>query len=391
MDTQDSSFHLIASHKQLWVLLLANLLVSVGAYMMIPDMLEYTQRLGFSNVEKAVMTGAYLLGIFVFGPFVNYLVERYRRKNICLLALLLLAVSIIEISYIRATPMAANILLIVLLRFVSGAFFGLAQMVLLSTLVIDSVPSAFRTEANCLANWFGCISMAVGPMAALCAILHKGASWPLTLSVALVLLAFILICTVKFPFKTPPDEIRMFSLDRFFLSKGGWLIVVLIFVAMVPGVFYALNLPIAFYAWLAFGLVLAALADYFLLAGIRMKNKIVLSLLLMTITLGAMSAFSSAISDLPFVTLPIGFGFGLFAECMLLLFIKLSCHCQRGTSQSTYFLARESGVNIGLSAGLLFFNESVHHATLCLLIIIVCTGCLYIGYIYNWHVRHENR
>ena len=69
--------------------------------------------------------------------------------------------------------MAARFELVVALRFILGAVYGLAQMVLLSTLVVDSVQSYFRTEANYHINWFGRLAVALGPLISLVVVSHK--------------------------------------------------------------------------------------------------------------------------------------------------------------------------------------------------------------------------
>ena len=57
--------------------------------------------------------------------------------------------------------------MLVLLRFAMGATFGLSQMVLCSTLIIDTCESFQRTEANFATGWFGRIALALGPLAGL--------------------------------------------------------------------------------------------------------------------------------------------------------------------------------------------------------------------------------
>ena len=51
--------------------------------MLIPEMLTYMRINVFSYQAQALVMGAYVLGLYAFGPFVSYLVERYRRKRVC--------------------------------------------------------------------------------------------------------------------------------------------------------------------------------------------------------------------------------------------------------------------------------------------------------------------
>ena len=43
--------------------------------MLIPEMLTYMRINGFSYQAQALVMGAYVLGLYAFGPFVSYLVE----------------------------------------------------------------------------------------------------------------------------------------------------------------------------------------------------------------------------------------------------------------------------------------------------------------------------
>lgn len=156
---------------------------------------------GFSYQAQALVMGAYVLGLYAFGPFVSYLVERYRRKRVCQYAILLLIGDILMMLYMRTSPMAARLELVVALRFILGAVYGLAQMVLLSTLVVDSVQSYFRTEANYHINWFGRLAVALGPLISLVVVSHVSLERAFLLSVLLSVLALLLISVIRFPFK----------------------------------------------------------------------------------------------------------------------------------------------------------------------------------------------
>ena len=105
-------------------------------------------------------------------------------------------------------------------RFALGACFGLAQMVLTSTLVIDTSESYQRTEANHAAAWFGRFALSLGPLAGLLLMRVAGFESVLIAAGALATAALILISLVDFPFRAPQDDIPTVSLDRFFLPHG---------------------------------------------------------------------------------------------------------------------------------------------------------------------------
>ena len=57
--------------------------------------------------------------------------------------------------------------MLVAMRLIQGAFLGLAEMSLASTLIIDTCESFQRTEANYITSWFARFSIAVGPLLSL--------------------------------------------------------------------------------------------------------------------------------------------------------------------------------------------------------------------------------
>ena len=87
----------------------------------------------------------------------------------------------------------------------------------------------------------------------------------------------------------------------------------------------------------------------------------------------------------------IGISVGIIGSRFLLFFIKLSRHCQRGTAQSSYFLATELGLSLGL---LLHFLFRLHSETLLLLIclaLVVLAFLSYHFYLHRWFIHHKNR
>ena len=87
----------------------------------------------------------------------------------------------------------------------------------------------------------------------------------------------------------------------------------------------------------------------------------------------------------------IGLGIGLIGSRFLLFFIKLSKHCQRGTSQTTYLLSWELGLGLGLFFGYNLLDmqkEMILEIGIGITIIILL---LYRFYVHSWYVHHKNR
>ena len=81
---------------------------------------------------------------------------------------------------------------------------------------------------------------------------------------------------------------------------------------------------------------------------------------------------------------------GLIGSRFLLFFIKLSRHCQRGTSQSTFLLGWESGIAWGLGLGYALFYAQPSRALIVSLTLIVLALIMY-NFTHNWFTNHKNR
>ena len=141
----------------------ANLLLSMSVTMLIPTLpLWMATALHFTSKEVGLIMGAFAVGLFLPGVFCSYAVQQQRRNMVFLRCVLLLGVSMI----LPMVPSHALHLPLVigLWRLLQGALFGLAQMVLTSTLIIDTCESHQRTEANHSATWFGRFALSLGPM-----------------------------------------------------------------------------------------------------------------------------------------------------------------------------------------------------------------------------------
>ena len=165
MNAQNTSVHIRLWQYEFWLLAISEFLLSMSVYMLLPTMplwLEGDQNL--SAVETGLVMGAYGAGLFLLGAFVSYLVQRYRRNIVCIVAIAALAALLALLYYLDSLRYQfVEFPVLLLLRLAMGAVFGLSQMVLCSTLIIDTCESFQRTEANFATGWFGRIALALGP------------------------------------------------------------------------------------------------------------------------------------------------------------------------------------------------------------------------------------
>ena len=203
-------------------MVVAGLLLTMSVYVLIPIMPIWLMRTeNFTSLETGLSIGAYAIGLYLFGAQCSWLVQRFRRNVVCMWAIILVGLSVALLWYIDGLRSEfVEFWVILLQRLLLGAAFGLAQMVLSSTLIIDTCESHQRTEANHSAAWFARFAISLGPLAGLIAYHYFGFDKALWGSIGCAALSLLLIRQVTFPFRAPEEGVHVASLDRFLLPQG---------------------------------------------------------------------------------------------------------------------------------------------------------------------------
>lgn len=393
MQTQNTPVHVGLWHRDFWLLAVASLLVTTAMYLLLPLLPRWMMAVcGCTPVEAAVCVALPGAAAFLLGCFCSYLVQRYRRNHVCVYSLFAIAMCFYCLQFIhRGVGTALGAFgFVAVVRLVQGAMFGLAQMVLSSTLVIDSCESSKRTEANYSAAWFTRFALSLGPMLALALLPVMDFGSVMVVGAMLCIVAVILISAVKFPFKAPEDIVRHISADRFFLPQGKWLFVNLLLVMAAVGLIFTIGGTAYFYGMLFVGFLLALLAARFVFVNAELKSEAVAGLALMIAALLVLLYGDNA-TVLSLSPVLLGCGIGIIGSRFLLFFIKLSPHCKRGTSQSTYFLSCESGLSVGLFLGYGLFNDD-GRGVLSLSVALCCVALvMYLAFTHRWYMGHKNR
>ncbi|MBR5061829.1 MAG: MFS transporter [Prevotella sp.] len=392
MIMQNTPVHTHLWHREFWVMVVANLLLTMSVYMLIPVLPEYLMgEEGMSAGSVGVVMGIYSIGLFALGPFCNWLIQRYRRNRVCIVSALAMALSLCLLSHGRLWMdiVAKSVVFFSLVRFVLGATFGLSQMVLCSTLIIDVSESQYRTSANHATAWFSRVALALGPMLAI--VISHG-HWECGFSIfdvaaAIALLAVVLILLVRFPFKTPEEGVSVMGLDRFFLPSSWLLFVNLMMMTVAVGLVIAHQKSEQFYALMLLGFFLALLADKFVFGKMSSKIETITGMFLMGVAIFIILMRPHTANYLSPVLL--GIGVGIIGSRFLLYFIQVSLHCQRGTSQSSYFLAWEGGLGLGLGLGYVLGDMGTD--ALVALVFLVCALLGFIFLTHPWSECHKNR
>ena len=391
MDTQNIPVHVRLWNKHFWLLAMANLLLVMSSYMLVATIPLRMEVRGYSILQIALVMGVFFIGIYLFGSLSGYLVQRYRRKNVFNLSILLLLAVTGVLYYLSSLPYNSfDYMLLVGLRFMQGAFYGLSQLVLLSTLIIDTVEAVHRTEANHAATWFGRFALSLGPLAGIYVYQSMNFGSVLILSCICLLVAFVFVNLIRFPFRMPSEDYSRFSFDRFLLKGSHWLFVNVVLVTSVVGVLLSIEHTPRFYGMMMLGFVIAILAERFVFADADLRSEATTGMIVIGIAVLLMiTRRQESVSYI--VPILVGLCVGLIGSRFLLFFIKMSDHCQRGTSQSTFLLAWETGIGIGLvlSYGLFHLEQP--------LVLWVCLGILaaslilYDTFIHSWYIKHKHR
>lgn len=392
MNSQNTPVHIKLWHKEFWFLAIANMFLSMSVYMLVPVLPVWLiNEQNFTAMETGLSMGVFALGLFTFGVFCTYLVQHFRRNRVCLWSIAALALSVGMLWYANSLrSVFVEFWVVLLIRLLQGATFGLAQMVLTSTLIIDTTESYQRTEANHSAAWFARFALSLGPMISLLMYRWWGFEG-VTIAVGIsAALAFILINAVKFPFRAPEDTVTLVSLDRFFLPQGKWLFINFTLVVMVIGMLFSMRLHEHFYAMLMVGFLIALLAQRFVFRDAELKSEVVSGLIMIGAALFAMLTDREEVMGF-IVPCLIGFGIGIISSRFLLFFIKLSRHCQRGTSQSTYMLAWEAGLSIGLCLGYSVFYTHTRQMVIACIGLVALSLAMYHLFTHRWFICHKNR
>ena len=391
MNAQNTPVHIRLWHHDFWRMSIAYMLTTMSVYILIPVLPFWlADAQGLTPIEVGLSMGAMGVGLFLPGAFTSFLVQHYRRNWVCVWAILVMMGVTGLLYYLDGRQGQQDAFpLLLLQRLLLGAAFGLAQMVLASTLIIDTCESYQRTEANYAASWFARFSLSLGPMAGL--ILYPLTDFRTVLLVAggCDLAAVILILLAHFPFRAPDDHVPVVSLDRFFLSQSMPLFLNLLMITIAAGLVMSLALTTLFYAMLMAGFLLAIMAQRFVFREAELKSEVVSGLVLMGAALLMMLTRSQTVVGYA-SPLFIGLALGIIGSRFLLFFIKLSRHCQRGTSQSSYMLGWESGLAVGLGLGYAVGRGDGSRVLTSALVLVV-VALLFYQFTHRWFLKKKNR
>ena len=359
---------------------IANLLLFVSLYVLFPVLsIEMAERLGVPVAQTGAIFLFFTLGMLLIGPFHAYLVDAYKRKYVCMFSFAVMVAATVGYAFVT------NMTELIMLSMVQGVAFGMATTAGI-TLAIDITSSTLRSAGNVSFSWMARLGMIIG--IALGVWLNQNYSFInlLTVSVIIGIVGILVTAGVYVPFRAPIVT-KLYSFDRFLLLRGWVPVINLILITFVPGLLISLAHPflndsilrnvgisLPFFTGTGAGFIVSLLFTRLLFLKEKTLRLVVIGLGLETL------AFSLLGTDgtIGISSVLMGLGLGFVMPEFLVIFVKLSHHCQRGTANTTHLLASEIGIALGIAAScdmstdeMLFIGQVV--AAIALLFFILIT------------------
>ena len=335
----------------------ANLLLFISLYMLFPVVpVEMADHLGVPVSQTGAMFLLLTLGMFAIGPFHAYLVDAYKRKYVCAFSFATMVAATVGYGFVN------DITQLLLLCFVQGIAFGMATTAGI-TLAIDITNTNLRSSGNIAFSWAARLGMLIG--IALGVGLYQWYDFKTLLYVSVIagLAGIFFVSRVYVPFRAPIVT-NLCSSDRSLLLRGWLPAFNLMLIAFIPGLLLPVfhnslsdvfigNIEIPFFAIVGVGFLFSVLLARFVYREEKTLRVITLGISLMMVSF-------ILLKELPAIVTAIllGVGLGLVTPEFLLMFVKLSQHCQRGTANTTHLLAWETGMSLGVAAACYLSTES---------------------------------
>lgn len=387
MDTQITPIHDKLWHKDFWLVAIACFMIEASVYMLMTIspwwMASHFPEVAHGRILPLAMPQ---LAAFVFGIITSWLLRCFRRKTVCFVMLIVMGAMLLMMSGVIKTASIMSISQILLLRFIMGACYGLAMMILNSSVIMDVCESFHRTEANHSLTWIWRFAMAIGPTVILIFRNLIDDESLIALIAPLPVLSAILILFVNLPFKAPDESNTFLSLDRFFLPLT-WPVALLLLITMTStGIVLITSLPSIFFVFMMIGFMIVVLGETrrMLLPTLPALLIIAIVPLLLLLTPNVLMTSIAA-------GLLTGIGVGSLGSRMLMSFVNLSDHCQRGTAQSTFFLSWETGVGLGIVCKYAIRLNTTLDPLIIATLLAAAGAILYILFIRKWYINNKKR
>ncbi len=333
---------------------LATFLMFFAFNLVMPVVAMYVMdRFQASAATAGVVVSAYIITALIMRPLSGFLVDKYDRKRLYITTYIIF--TLLFFGYILSTSIPQLIITRVLL----GATFAVITTAC-NTIAIDIMPAQRRNEGI---GYFGAIiviSMAIGPMVGLYLMDIMSYQGLFIVGIISCSLGVIVSTFIKTQHREPVQHARL-SLDRFFLVEATVYAVIMALIYFLYGSLMAFvsiytkecGLDINsgnFFLIFSVGIIIArVLAGRLLAKGLT--KMMVYGGIISIIVAGVLFTIHLSEVTFPISSLMMGFGFGLVCPPMQATVVGLVSHDRRGTANSTYFIALDTGSGLGMLTG----------------------------------------
>ena len=369
-------------HADFLKVVLADFLVCASLYMFLPVAPSLVwEAAGGRGLWAAA--AAFVAGMCLVGPFCNYGLDTYRRKSVALWGVA---------GMVAATALCfwdGGVWVFCAARLLQGGAYGVFQIAVGGTLLLDLSDSRKRTEAAHVYYWFTRLALVLGPLAGLVVVRGYGLRFFAFGSLALCLCAGVLLWTLRVPFRAPLEP-SLWSSDRFWLSRGLRLFVPLVAVAFSAGLMLGRCGGAGFYLSLGVGFWLA-LCLHVLLFGPHLQRELAAGYALLLLAFLLYSWEEASGSGAGWAAGCLGCGLGLVSSRYLLSCIRICAHCERATAQNTYLLAWESGLLAGYSVAAVPLKNLDESSMATGAAVVAAAGIFHGLCVRRWYAAHKRK
>lgn len=380
----------MSEHKGLlnpnfWRILVVNFLVSTSVYMLMPMWPRLLEANYGEDVNRSGWTMLMFgLGLLLPGAVCSYLLDRFKRKTVCIWSIIALA----AVCYACEQPY--SLIVMALLRLVQGAAFIVFHIALGSTILIDITDTNRRDVTTYLYYWACRFSLALGPVVC---ILMWQMGWQHyfhLLPIGFAIVSFALVLAMKVPFRTPLGR-KMFSKDRFLLSHSIRLILTMLPVSMAAGLLMALNTHLLFYAHMFLGLAMALVLHFIIYVRADVRAEIVTGLMALVASY-LLLIFNDDEQMVLFSSSLLGYGLGAVSGRLQSFFTIISQHTERGSAQTTYKICFDLGISVGFFVGAMLLAQlPLQICYITGLVMVLLAIVFYLSCSHRWFVNHVQR
>ena len=340
-----------------WKAMIGNFMLFFSFYILTPLLPLYldAQFAAEKDVMGIVLSG-YVIAALLVRPFSGFIVDTFSRKKVLIICFFFFF--ILFTGYIGA----GTLLLFAIVRTMHGLPFG-AVTVANSTVAIDVLPSSRRNEGIGYYGLSNNLAMAIAPSVGIW-IYDASGNFILLFWIALAisLIGFLTVSTIKLKHRPPVPEKKKMSLDRFFLTRGWLLAVNIACFGLCWGI---MSNYVAIYGQEMLGITDGTGLFFMILSGGLFAARILGTKALrdgkitrsaaigVVLSLAGYSLFAAVKQEWAYFTSAalIGLGNGNMYPAFLNMFIKVARNDQRGTANSSILTAWDVGMGLGIIAG----------------------------------------